>query len=170
MGQIVLELSVVNRAVAVGQFTTSAEGSMFELAGVAAAIRKAIVTFTVKIIIFKLAGIKYGRIDYAIKENKIVVWEINSNPMIASSSSLKKSKRKPVHDFFASEFITVFKKLDFIQKSEPVNNPLHSQYSKKEIQNIFPYNVIKYWISTIYQNVKSIILFNFYSFKNIFFK
>lgn len=32
--------------------------------------------------IFRLAGIDYGRIDYALKDGQIQVWEINTNPMI----------------------------------------------------------------------------------------
>ena len=32
--------------------------------------------------IFEIAGINYGRIDYGVIEGKIVVWEINTNPII----------------------------------------------------------------------------------------
>ncbi len=35
--------------------------------------------------IFDLAGIEYGRIDYAMHDGRIEVWEINTNPMILVS-------------------------------------------------------------------------------------
>ena len=31
---------------------------------------------------FKLSGIEYGRIDYSLMENKLQVWEINTNPAV----------------------------------------------------------------------------------------
>ncbi len=36
--------------------------------------------------IFELAGVDYGRIDYAFREGRIQVWEINTNPTILTSA------------------------------------------------------------------------------------
>ena len=113
--------------------------------------------------IFTLAGINYGRIDYGIKNNKISVWEINSNPMIASSSSLKKKKRKAGHNLFVSFFIAAFEKINVPENRQALLNPI---YSQNEIQQLFPFNPLIYWLSNFYQNIKSILLFQFYSFKN----
>lgn len=35
--------------------------------------------------VFEAAGLEYGRIDYAMKDGRIQVWEINDNPQITSS-------------------------------------------------------------------------------------
>lgn len=42
--------------------------------------------------IFDLAKIEYGRIDYSLKENKIQVWEINTNPCLYPLKKFKRSK------------------------------------------------------------------------------
>jgi hypothetical protein len=34
---------------------------------------------------FEAAGLQYGRIDYAMKDGQIQVWEINDNPQMTSS-------------------------------------------------------------------------------------
>ena len=33
-------------------------------------------------VIFALAGVNFGRIDYGVRDGKLVVWEINTNPMM----------------------------------------------------------------------------------------
>jgi hypothetical protein len=38
--------------------------------------------------IFKLARIDYGRIDYSVRNGRILVWEINTNPVIAEPRGL----------------------------------------------------------------------------------
>ena len=37
--------------------------------------------------IFRFAGIDYGRVDYAFKDGRVQVWEINTNPMIIGFSA-----------------------------------------------------------------------------------
>ncbi len=113
---------------------------------------------------------KYGRIDYAVANNKLVIWEINSNPMIASSSSLKKSKRKPIHDIFAEKFVSAFLKLNLFNGDRSGINPLliEGLISKNEINDHFYYNPIAYWFSKLYNNIKSVLLYNFYTVKNAF--
>jgi hypothetical protein len=44
--------------------------------------------------IFALARIDYGRIDYSIKDGRILVWEINTNPMIAERHNLNGGLRQ----------------------------------------------------------------------------
>lgn len=53
--------------------------------------------------IFKMARIDYGRIDYSLKNGNVVVWEINTNPMLylpASSVSLRRPAQKKFFDRF----------------------------------------------------------------------
>ncbi|HKI87804.1 MAG TPA: hypothetical protein VKA38_02170 [Draconibacterium sp.] len=117
--------------------------------------------------IFQLVGINYGRIDYSLLYGKIVVWEINPNPMIASSSSLKKSKRKTAHDLFAENFIRAFNKINHPGEGVAIKNPLYiSEKLPKEVKQIFSFSQIKYLNSNLYQNIKSILLFYFYIFRN----
>lgn len=53
--------------------------------------------------IFSEAGIDYGRIDYGLLEGRIQVWEINTNPWIASDSDVGLPQRQTVHDHFVSQ-------------------------------------------------------------------
>lgn len=39
--------------------------------------------------VFDLARIDYGRIDFSLHEGRMIVWEINTNPLIASPASLR---------------------------------------------------------------------------------
>lgn len=122
--------------------------------------------------IFLMAEINYGRIDYGMLNDKMVVWEINSNPMIASSSSLKKSKRKATHQIFVKQFTTCFQSVDQTANNSAVPNPLHNytSFSKNEIQNEFPFNKPTYLLSNFYYHIKTVILFNFYTIRNNFTK
>jgi len=117
--------------------------------------------------IFALAGMNYGRIDYGMKNGKPVVWEINPNPMIASSSSLKKPKRRPAHDTFAGLFIAAFEKLNSPQTGAAVRNPLSGSF-QKEVRRAFPFNPVFYRSAHLFQHLKSILLFGFYTFRNQF--
>jgi hypothetical protein len=113
---------------------------------------------------FDMAGIQYGRIDYSLKNNRLIVWEINSNPMIASSSSLKKSGRKKSHDYFSSVFIEAFKNLDIKASGEAILNPLTT--SESGVKKVFPFNPLVYAFSEILLHVKSVLLFQFYLYRN----
>jgi hypothetical protein len=44
--------------------------------------------------IFELAGVEYGRIDYSVRDGRIQVWEINTNPTILRPARLKPPTRK----------------------------------------------------------------------------
>src|SRR6185295_3950970 len=60
----------------------------------------------------RLAGIRYGRIDYSLLEGRPQVWEINTNPMIASRLSETIPARRPVHERFVGEFDAALAALD----------------------------------------------------------
>ncbi len=46
--------------------------------------------------IFGIAGVEYGRIDYAIKDGRVQTWEINLHPTIGRGPDLKRSGRVPL--------------------------------------------------------------------------
>lgn len=54
--------------------------------------------------IFELARIEYGRIDYTLKDGRIVVWEINTNPMILIPTDRDDLPRFEAQDAFARRF------------------------------------------------------------------
>ena len=45
--------------------------------------------------IFNLAGVDYGRIDYGIRDGRIQVWEINTNPVLVPLRGILHPKRLP---------------------------------------------------------------------------
>jgi len=53
---------------------------------------------------FGLAGIEYGRIDYALKDGRIQVWEINTNPTVFERAHFDDPIRRPMHEAFARRF------------------------------------------------------------------
>lgn len=56
--------------------------------------------------IFEMANIDYGRIDYSLKDGKLQVWEINTNPTLMRHGMLKKqSSRYPIHRWFKDEYL-----------------------------------------------------------------
>jgi len=110
---------------------------------------------------------RYGRVDYSLKNGCPVIWEINSNPMIASSSSLKKYKRKLIHELFVTQFITIIDELDIHLKNIRLPNPMNSSESGgKNPKQVFPFRRIKYLISSSYKTLKYTILFHFYLIRN----
>jgi hypothetical protein len=64
---------------------------------------------------FDLARVEYGRIDYSLLEGRIQVWEINSNPMIASENSLRNRARRPAHDLAIGRIVTALRTLDSVE-------------------------------------------------------
>jgi len=62
--------------------------------------------------IFDLARLDYGRIDYALLDGQIQVWEINSNPVI----TLTQGEYKPVHlahqEWFAAQILEALLAID----------------------------------------------------------
>lgn len=45
--------------------------------------------------IFALANIKYGRVDYGLKDGKIQIWEINTNPILKVSNTTQATQFVP---------------------------------------------------------------------------
>lgn len=62
--------------------------------------------------IFALARIDYGRIDYALLDGRIQVWEINTNPVITTPRDGGGPARWPVHDQFSRQFSRALLRLD----------------------------------------------------------
>jgi hypothetical protein len=60
--------------------------------------------------IFALARIDYGRIDYALLDGRIQVWEINTNPMIVRPTAAR-SARHAVHARFAAALEVAWKEV-----------------------------------------------------------
>jgi len=54
--------------------------------------------------IFRIARIDYGRIDFAVLNNRILVWEINTNPHITHRKDAGGILRETVHTHFAGAF------------------------------------------------------------------
>lgn len=52
----------------------------------------------------RLAGVGYGRIDYGLRDGRPQIWEINTNPMIASGISAQRPTRNSVHLKFVALF------------------------------------------------------------------
>ncbi|WP_293372115.1 hypothetical protein [Nevskia sp.] len=68
--------------------------------------------------IFELAGIDYGRIDYAFSNGALQVFEINSNPTIATVASLR-ADWKPAAEQHRQNFVAAM---------TPLLEPVGSQY------------------------------------------
>ncbi len=62
--------------------------------------------------ICRLARISYGRIDYGVLGGRPQLWEINTNPMIASEISAAIPARRPVHLRFVEMFTEALAALD----------------------------------------------------------
>ncbi len=65
--------------------------------------------------IFELAGVEYGRIDYAMKDGRIETWEINLNPTLARYPMLSPEQerlRRPTIEHFHRRFHDAFEMLD----------------------------------------------------------
>jgi hypothetical protein len=61
---------------------------------------------------FDLANVEYGRIDYSFLDGRIQVWEINTNPMIASHKSLRSASRRRAHDRAVGGIIAALREIE----------------------------------------------------------
>ena len=79
--------------------------------------------------IFALAGIRYGRIDYGMRNGSIQVWEINTNPRIASFVSAENPARKKTHNRFIERFNQAFETLDnrSTAGTDRIRNPVRKE-------------------------------------------
>jgi hypothetical protein len=62
--------------------------------------------------IFELAQIEYGRIDYALLDGAIQVWEINTNPIIVRLPQDYPEPTRPFHRAFAERFTEALRSID----------------------------------------------------------
>lgn len=62
--------------------------------------------------IFELAHIDYGRIDYALADGKIQVWEINTNPIVTLPVREYKQAHLSHQEWFAERALAAFEALD----------------------------------------------------------
>jgi hypothetical protein len=75
--------------------------------------------------IFTLAGIEYGRIDFAIKDGAVETWEINTNPSVGPSRHNVMPEsfapvRQPIRDHFSRRFHAALEALDSAASSEAI--------------------------------------------------
>ena len=88
--------------------------------------------------IFEIAGVGYGRIDYAIKNNRVQTWEINLNPTIGRGQRPSSSRipaelaplREEVKQCFYSRFQSAMEHLDF---STP-RSAIHISYDERMVR------------------------------------
>lgn len=62
--------------------------------------------------VFDLARIEYGRIDYTVREGRLVVWEINTNPHLATFRDFGGAARHAVHRRFTAAYGAALARLD----------------------------------------------------------
>jgi hypothetical protein len=81
--------------------------------------------------VFEVAGVDYGRIDYAMKDGSPVVWEINLNPSIGRGlrpahtvlSDRLRSQREGTKAHFYARFLAAFEVIDVADQASPVRMP-----------------------------------------------
>jgi hypothetical protein len=61
--------------------------------------------------VFRLGHLDYGRIDYGMRNGRIQVWEINTNPMILSFQSYRQGRRIATHESFAHRIAGALRRL-----------------------------------------------------------
>lgn len=62
--------------------------------------------------VFDLADIQYGRIDYSFYQERMQVWEINTNPMLRVPAQSKHESRRQIHGISADRINQAFLALD----------------------------------------------------------
>jgi hypothetical protein len=62
--------------------------------------------------VFELAGIDYGRVDYALRGERIQVWEINTNPVVVPAPARLAPARLATQARSAALAVEAFRALD----------------------------------------------------------
>lgn len=62
--------------------------------------------------IFRLARIDFGRMDYAIADGRIQVWEINTNPMIVPAASRVRPERAAASELLSRRLVAALAELE----------------------------------------------------------
>ncbi|HTQ10968.1 MAG TPA: hypothetical protein VMI31_12910, partial [Fimbriimonadaceae bacterium] len=63
--------------------------------------------------IFDLAGVDFGRIDYAFKDGRLQVWEINTNPVLTMAAGEYPRHYRKCVDTYTSHLVRLLTDLDF---------------------------------------------------------
>jgi hypothetical protein len=74
--------------------------------------------------VFDLAHMEFGRIDYAIKDGRIQVWEINTVPHMLISKRYYDAERMQEKEIFADKLNSVFAALDPVRGVSPIGRAL----------------------------------------------
>jgi hypothetical protein len=69
---------------------------------------------------FSLAQTDFGRIDYGVKDDRIQVWEINTNPILLQPRSYYKPMQMPNKEWFAATLNEAFRRLSRARAVEPM--------------------------------------------------
>ena len=69
--------------------------------------------------VFELAHVDYGRIDYSLLNDKIQVWEINTNPYVTPSPMKLAPGRLPTQWMFVKQLAEAFAAADFKAEGRP---------------------------------------------------
>jgi len=75
--------------------------------------------------IFALAGIEYGRIDYALLGGEIVVWEINTNPFFLYPTDRYDPEKLPDEELYSRKLKAAFESLDVPAADGQPNISIH---------------------------------------------
>ncbi|MGE0723435.1 MAG: hypothetical protein AB7O45_03620 [Alphaproteobacteria bacterium] len=63
--------------------------------------------------IFDLARIDFGRIDYGLRDGRIQVWEINTNPLVTVDWTIAPDRDpRPLSDWFVPRFLDALRSID----------------------------------------------------------
>lgn len=73
--------------------------------------------------VFALAGVEYGRMDYAVVGDRIQVWEINTNPMIATPDDPTHGLRAQTSQLFAQRLEAAWASIDSSEGGSAVPLP-----------------------------------------------
>jgi hypothetical protein len=73
--------------------------------------------------VFDLAGVEYGRIDYTVVDDRIRVWEINTNPMIATPEDLAEGVRARTAALFAERLAAAWKAIETPEAERAIRLP-----------------------------------------------
>lgn len=70
--------------------------------------------------IFDRAHIDYGRIDYGVLDDRLQVWEINTNPIVMQPRDRYQRQHLPAQEFFAERIRSAFQAIDTSGPSQPM--------------------------------------------------
>lgn len=70
--------------------------------------------------IFDRAHIEYGRIDYGLLDERLQVWEINTNPIVMLPRNRYQRQHLPAQEFFAERIRSAFQAIDTSGASQPM--------------------------------------------------